>query len=395
MRRALLVLLLCAAQCAAEDWLGTWASSPQLGDADNAPPAPGLEGATLRQIVRVSVGGQRIRLRFSNAFGSAPLALASVHVALSAGASAIRVETDRSVTFDGQESGTIAAGSLLLSDPLAFDLPPRADVAITLYLKAAPEHVTTHPGSRTTSFLRHGNSVAAPDMADAVQTDHWYFINGIDVAAPGAAIAVLGDSITDGRGSTTNKNDRWPDQLAERLRANKATAQVAVLNHGIGGNRLLRDGLGPNALARIDRDVLAQTGVRWLIVLEGINDIMARVNAAARGETAATAADVIGAYRQIVTRAHDHGIRVFGATIMPYRGFKDFTDDGEADRQAINKWIRTSGTFDEVIDFDAVTRDSDDASRLSVAFDSGDHLHPSAVGYRFMAEAVSLSLFER
>jgi lysophospholipase L1-like esterase len=226
--------------------------------------------------------------------------------------------------------------------------------------------------------------------------DHWYFLNGIDVTAgeSAAAVAVLGDSITDGRGSTTNGNDRWTDHLARRLAADKRTAGIAVLNQGIGGNRLLRDGLGQNALARLDRDVLAQTAVRYLVVLLGVNDIGTAVGARARGEPAATADDIVFACEQILARAHAHGIRVYGATILPFEGFAQyFTPEAEADRQKVNAWIRTSGRFDGVIDFDAAMRDPAQPSRLRAEADGGDHLHPGAAGYRIMGDAVDLALF--
>jgi len=265
-------------------------------------------------------------------------------------------------------------------------------------VRGVPAEVTGHPGSRTTSYLQPGEAVSAPDLPQAVRVDHWYFVSGVDVLADASAgaIALLGDSITDGRGSTTNGNDRWPDVLARRLHASAATTQAAVLNLGIGGNRLLRDGLGPNALARLDRDVFARPGIRWLVVLEGINDIGTAASAKAKGEPAATADDIIGAYVQIIDRAHAHGIRVYGATIMPFEGFTYagyFTPGGEADRQRVNAWIRTGGRFDGVIDFDAAARDPEHPSRLSPAVDGGDHLHPSAAGYRLMAEAIDLSLF--
>jgi lysophospholipase L1-like esterase len=231
-----------------------------------------------------------------------------------------------------------------------------------------------------------------------VPVDHWYFVSGIEVGAPreAGAVVILGDSITDGRGSTTNGNDRWPDILARRLQASPATAQVGVLNAGIGGNRLLRDGLGPSALARFDRDVLAQPGVRWLIVLGGINDIGTAAGARAKGEPAATADDLIAAYSQIIERARARGIRAYGATIMPFEGFTYagyYTPEGEADRQRVNAWMRTIGRFDAVIDFDAATRDPANPLRLLPAVDGGDHLHPSAAGYRIMAESIDLSLF--
>ncbi len=379
-----------------QQWVGTWAASPQRTEEANLPPAPGFADATLRQNVHVSIGGKTLRVRFSNAFGRTPLTLLSAHVARSAGGGAIEAGTDRALTFRGRPSATIPEGALIVSDPLALDLRPLSDVAVTIHLKGAPADVTGHPGSRTTSYLQAGDSVSAGHLAAAVRVDHWYFLGGIDVLAgrSAAAVAILGDSITDGRGSTTNGNDRWPDNLARRLQSGKSTAEVAVLNQGIGGNRLLRDGLGPNALARLDRDVLAQPGVRWLIVLEGINDLGTRVSARARGESAATADDITGAYAQIVARAHARGIRVYGATILPFEGATNyFAPDGEADRRKVNDWIRTSGTFDAVIDFDAATRDPQTPSRLSAAADGGDHLHPSAAGYRIMADAIDLALF--
>ena len=386
---------------AGEDhWVGTWMAAQQLVEPGNLPPAPGLADATLRQVVHVSLGGKSLRVRFSNEFGRAPLTLVSARMARSAGGAAIDAATDRALTFGGRAAATIAGGAALLSDPLDFDLPPLANLAVTIHVRGAPPEVTGHPGSRTTSYLRAGNAVSAPTLPDAVPVDHWYFLAGIDVRAPrdAGAVVILGDSITDGRGSTTNRNDRWPDVFARRLLASPVTAPVSVLNAGIGGNRLLRDGLGPNALGRLDRDVLAQPGVRWLIVLEGINDIGTAASARAKGEPAATANDLIAAYNQIIERARARGIRVYGATIMPFEGFSYagyFTPESEAARQTVNAWIRTSGRFDAVIDFDAVTRDPANPLRLSPGVDGGDHLHPSAEGYRIMGEAIDLGLFAR
>ena len=397
---ALVVLLFAAEKRhdeSVDHWVGTWASSPQLGDTANAPPEPGFKDSTLRQIVRVSLGGKKLRVRFSNAFGKDPLTFTSAHVAVSAGASAIQPQTDKQLSFNGSPSITIPAGALMVSDPLSFDLPALSDLAVTIHLNDAPAAITAHPGSRTTSYLQSGDEVTAAELPKAATVEHWYFLNGVDVSggASSASIVTLGDSITDGAKSTTNKNGRWPDALARRLQQNKGTAQIAVLNEGIGGNRLLRDGSGPNALARFDRDVLAQSGVRWLIVLEGINDLGTRANARTRGEQAATLEQMIGAYEQIILRAHAHNIRVYGATILPYEGAFYFTPEGEADRQAINKWIRTSGKFDGVIDWDAATRDPQHATRLSAAADSGDHLHPADGGYQIMGDAVDLKLFAK
>lgn len=379
-------------------WVGTWAAAPQLVEPGNLPPEPGFGNSTLRQIVRVSIGGEQVRVRFSNAFGNTELTVVSARVARSAGRGAILQGTDRALAFHGRPSVTIPAGALVLSDPLDFELPPLSNLAVTIHVRGAPQDVTGHPGSRTTSFLQAGDAASSPELAGAVPVEHWYFLSGVDVlAGPGvAAVAVLGDSISDGRGSTTDGHDRWPDNLARRLQGGKRTARVAVLNQGIGGNRLLRDGLGPNALARLDRDVLAQPGVRWLIVLEGINDIGTASEARAEGKPPATAEDIISALEQIMERAHARDILVYGGTIMPFEGFSYmnyYTAEGEADRERVNSWIRTSGRFDGVIDFDAATRDPARPSRLSAAVDGGDHLHPSAAGYRIMADAVDLELF--
>jgi lysophospholipase L1-like esterase len=385
---------------ATDAWIGTWAASQQLTEDANLPLPPGFADTTLRQIVHVSIGGSRLRVRFSNAFGKAPLTLRAARVARSIGGGAIRPDSDKALTFRGGATVTISEGALVLSDPLDFDVPPLSDLAVTIYVRGAPADVTGHPGSRTTSHLQGGDAVTAPELPAAARVDHWYFLSGVEVLAPASAgaIAILGDSITDGRGSTTNGNDRWPDILARRLQSRNGPPPVAVLNLGVGGNRLLRDGLGPNTLARLDRDVLAQPGVRWLVVLEGINDIGTGPGARAKGEAAATADDIIAAYEQIVERARAHGIRVYGATIMPFEGFtyaNYFTPEGEAERRKVNEWIRTSGRFDAMIDFDAVTRDPERPSRLSAAVDGGDHLHPSAAGYRIMADAVDLALFAR
>jgi len=377
-------------------WVGTWASSPQLADSKDVPAKfTSTSSVTLRQVVRVSTGGERMRIRFSNAFGKTPLVLSGVRVAMSEGASTVKSDTAKDLIFGGQKSVSIPAGALMISDPLEFPLPALADVAITIYLQSAPVDVTSHPGSRTTSYMVPGNFVSATSMLQAVKVDHWYYINGIDVNSPdcGGSVVVLGDSITDGRGSTTNGNDRWPDLLSHRLQALPEMRRIGVLNHGIGGNRLLRNSLGPNALARFDRDVLAQTGVRWLIVLEGVNDIGTRLTAKDENEGWATAEDIIAAYQQIITRAHAHGIKVFGATILPFRGSSYFSPETDLDRQKINQWILTSGAFDGVVDFDKITRDPQFPDRLLPAFDIGDHLHPSPAGYAAMAEAVPLSWF--
>jgi lysophospholipase L1-like esterase len=364
----------------------------------NLPPAPGLGDTTLRQVVHVSIGGKTVRVRFSNTFGDTPLTLTSARLAISAGESAIKAGSDLALRFGGATSVTIQPGALAVSDPIAFDLAPLSNVAITVHLKGAPITVTGHPGSRTTSYLASGDLVSAPDLPATGKADHWYFIDGLDVLAqaPSAALVVLGDSITDGRGSTTNGNDRWPDLLARILQAGQRTKNIGVLNQGIGGNNILHNGLGPSALSRFDRDVLDQPGVRWLIVLEGINDLGGAVKARAAGKPAATASDIIAAYEQFVAKAHSHGIRAYGATILPFEGFTSyFTPESEADRQKVNDWIRTSGVFDGVVDLDLATRDSEKPSFLSPKAGSTDHLHPGPAGYEMMAEAVDPGLFAK
>src|SRR5437764_743083 len=255
---------------------------------------------------------------------------------------------------------------------------------------AAWAAVTGHPGSRTTSYLRAGRWAGAPELAEAATTDHWYALAGLDVVGNDRAVVALGNSITDGRGSGTNRNDRWPDNLARRLQADTRTRHVAVLNAGIGGNTVLAGGLGPTALARLDRDVLAQQGVRWVILLEGVNDIG---GARDSGSAAAVARELPLAYREIVDRVHARGLRIYGATITPFGGSHYDGAEREAARQAINRWIRTGGAFDAVIDFDAVLRDPAQPSRLLPLVDTGDHLHPNETGYRMMAAAIHLALF--
>jgi len=374
-----------------DHWVGTWGTSPQLTEPRNLPPSPGLTSNTLRQIVQVSVGGERLRVRFSNAFGTNPVTMNSIHLALSAGGSAIETNSDCALTFQGKASVAIPAGKAVVSDPVDFDLAPLSDLAVTIDLGNTSAAVTGHPGSRTTSYLQAGDWVSARDLSGAAKTEHWYILTGIDaeVKNSSAAVVTLGDSITDGRGSGTDKNDRWPDDLARRLQAGKSTADIAVLNEGIGGNCVLRGGLGPTALSRFDRDVLSQSGVRWLIVLEGVNDI-----GGSRGTNSPVADDLIAAFGKMIEQAHARNIRVYGATITPFGGSFYDHPGHEAARAKVNDWIRTSGKFDAVVDFDAAVRDRQNPSHLSPAADSGDHLHPNEAGYKMVAEAVNLDLFK-
>jgi lysophospholipase L1-like esterase len=375
-------------------WVGTWGTAPQLVEPANLPPAPGLAGNTLRQIVRVSVGGNQLRVRFSNAYGATPVTLNSVHIAGSAGGSAIDPATDHALTFSGQRGVTIPPRRATVSDAFAFPLQPLSKVAITIHFGTTSTDITGHPGSRTTSYLQPGEATAAVGLPDAVETVHWYILTGVDVATEdsGAAVVVLGNSITDGRGSGTDLHNRWPDELAIRLHANQPTAKVAVINQGIGGNCVLRDCLGPSALSRFDRDVLGQSAVRWLIILEGVNDIGQAAGAEA---SAAVARGLIAAYRQMIGKARAQSIKVYGATIMPFgESFYDHPER-EAARQTVNEWIRTSGAFDGVIDTDAALRDPERPTHLLPAADTGDHLHPNELGHKLIARAVDLGLFAR
>jgi lysophospholipase L1-like esterase len=384
---------------ARREWVGSWAASQQIPEPQNALPSDDLRDATLRQIVHLSAGGSTLRVHVSNAFGTLPLHLVSVHIArpISSSAPSIDVATDKALTFFGKPDVVIPAGAEYLSDPLEYPLAPLSDLAVSIRYDQAPVQQTGHPGSRATSYVVHGDAVATADLPGAKKVDHWYQLSAIDVLAKGAALVALGDSITDGHGATTNGNDRWTDVLAKRLQASRKTMNIGVLNQGIGGNHLLTDGLGPNVLARFDRDVLAQTGVRWLIVLEGVNDLggLTRLSDPANVEHLAFVDRVIASYVQIVARAHAAHIQVFGATITPYTGSDYYHPpaSNEADRQAINQWIRTPGHFDAVIDFDKALADPGHPDHLAPAYDSGDHLHPSPAGYRVMGEMIPLALF--
>jgi lysophospholipase L1-like esterase len=369
-------------------WVGTWSTAPQLVEPGNNPPSPGLSNNTLRQIVHVSLGGDSLQMRFSNEFSTSPVTMNSVHIAVSAGSGTIDTTTDREIFFNGNPDVTMYPGAAAISDPFQFDLQPLSDIVITIYFGNTSPDVTGHPGSRTTSYILTGNEVSRENFSGAVTTDHWYIINTINVMAPDSAyaVAILGNSITDGRGSGTNKQNRWPDELANRLQENPETQQVAVLNEGIGGNAVLSGGLGPTALSRFQRDVLDQSGVRWLIILEGINDIGGSFGTGVGN-------NLINAFTQMINTAHANGIFVYGATLLPMKGSSYYTTQHEAEREIVNEWIRTSSLLDGVIDLDMALRDPADTLSFLPIYDSGDHLHPSEAGHHMMAEAVDLNLF--
>src|SRR5688572_23696521 len=399
---ALAAALAAPARAGAPDgWTAAWASAQMVPVNDQVVPHEWLEDATLRQVVRVGLTAPKLRLRLSNAYGTVPLAIGAVTVARSADNRTARIEGPAAaVRFGGQAATVIPAGAEVWSDPVEFAVTAGRDVAVSIRLPGPPSPPTGHPGSRATSWFVHGDQTAAEDLPGARTAPRWLILAGIEVFAPEArALVVFGDSITDGFGVQPDTNLRWTDHLAARLRADPELGQVAVLNAGIGGNRLLLDGLGPNALARFERDVLSQPGVTHVIVLEGVNDlgVLTRDGPASSEQHAALVEQATEALRQIVLRARARGIKAIGGTILPFGASAYYHPpvETEADRQAINAWIRTPGNFDAVIDFDTAMRDPANPSRLDPALDSGDGLHPSLEGYRAMAATVPLELLRR
>ncbi len=383
-------------------WVGTWATSPM--DQKNASGVIGGEqgasqGTTLRQIAHVSLGGSLVRVTLSNEFGVEPLKVDAASIAVRANGSAIVPSTSVPLLFGGRASVVIPPGALVVSDGAALAVKPLSDVAVSLFLPAQPLTVLSRHGfADQTNYQIDGNAVAAPDLTDAKRFYAWEFLKGIDVKADAeaGAIVTFGDSITDGALSTRDANARWPDVLAARLAANKKTAKVGVLNEGIGGNRVLHDTTGPSALARFDRDVLSLAGVKYVVIMESINDIghAADPDVSKRYDIV-TAEDLIFGLTQLAERAHTHGIKVIGATLTPYVGAKYQSPEGEAMRQAVNQWIRTTKELDGVVDFDKVTTDPAHAGRFLPADDSGDHLHPGDAGYKAMGDSIDLKLFTK
>jgi len=393
-----LVLLLGAAAAPGERWVTAWATS-QMIPGNNALPVEDLKDATIRQIVRIQIAGTKLRVRLTNAYGTQPLRIGAAMIARSVDPASARIDAASltGLRFGGAKSVTIPAGADYWSDPITLPVKAGADLAITLYLPDAPAQQTGHPGSRATSYMLHGDHSGDVDLPGAKTADRWVQIGAIEtVSTRASAVVILGDSITDGYGVQPNTNMRWTDALQRRLRATPELADMAVLNAGIGGNRLLNDGLGPNAMARFDREVLSYPGVTHLVIFEGVNDLgtLTRDAPATPEAHAALVEGMIGAYRQMVARARAHGIKVIGATITPYGGSAYYHPDAqnEADRAAVNAWIRTPGNFDGVIDLDAAMRDPVAPTKLLKAYDN-DGLHPSVAGYQAMADAVPLSLF--
>ena len=411
-----LILSSCAyAQTGSEHWVASWTTpQPMIRNPPPAPRPPAAPGApatpgrgpnpvqqainsrgfkdqTVRMIVHTSIGGSKVRLKFSSPFGGTAVTLGEVHVALRSKDSEIVSSSDHAVKFNGKPGCTIGPGMVILSDPVDLAVPKLADVAVSVYLADETGPPSAHNGLHTTYISKAGNLTGAAAIADPLTTQAYYWLEDLDVLAPrtDGLIVALGDSITEGFRSTPDTNRTWPDILSERLAANKATARFAVANMGIGGNRVLRDGTGASAVARFDRDVLSQSGVEWVVMLESINDI-------GHGNTEPVSADdLIGGFKQIVERAHTHGLKVMGCTLPPFDGANYATAEGEAIREALNNWIRTGGAFDGVADFEAATRDASNPKRLRAEFDPGDHLHLNAAGYKAMGDAIDLSVFSK
>jgi lysophospholipase L1-like esterase len=366
---------------------------PAAGGGQAQPPQPQLNfnNQTIRQIVHTSIGGDRVRVVLSNVFGTAPFSIGAANVAVRDKDSAIVGASSRPLTFSGQKSMTIPAGAAITSDPVSLAVAPLSDLAIDLYLPGNTETgtspLTTHTGANQTSYVSPtGNHTGTAQIPVQTTTRSWFFLARVEVMAPASvgAIAAIGDSITDGARSSADTNNRWPDQLARRLVG--ANIKMGVLNLGIGGNRLLLDGVGPNALARFDRDVLMESGVTHVVLFEGINDIR-------RTTPGVAAADLIAAHQQLVDRAHSRGLKVIGALLTPFEG-SVYTPENEAKRQELIKFIRTSKLYDGVIDFDAAVRDPGQPTRLTPALDSDDHIHPNDKGYQAMGNIINLELFK-
>jgi len=375
----------------ATNWVGTWASAPLL-DGHAKPAEAVLTGATLREVVHVSIGGDMVRVRFSNLFGTSPLLIGAAEIAQTLKGPDIVPGTGKPLTFHGMPSISIPAGALEVSDPTPFKFAPLSDVTVSFYLPSPSGPITEHELGNATSYHAPGNVVSSAALRTLTRLASWEYLNGIDtLATPGAgAVITIGDSITDGAKSTIDTNQRWPDELARRLRADPKYRDLAVLNEGISGNQILLDGAGPNALARFDRDVIAQSGAKYLLILEGINDI-GRLHSTP--DAGLTAADLISAFNQMIVRAHAHGMAVIGCTLTPYHGAFYYTDNGETIRKAVNDWIRNSGAFDGVVDFEAAVRDPIHPDTFLPAVDPGDHLHPNDAGYKVMGDAIDLKLF--
>jgi lysophospholipase L1-like esterase len=391
---SLLLIPSIATTAQAEDhWVGTWSAAPVSA---NNSDSRFSDDTTLREIAHVSIGGSSLRIVLSNAFGTETLKIGGASVALAGTGSSIK-GTSVPALFHGQPAVDIPAGAEVVSDPIVLSLPPLSDLAVTIFVPGQTiGTITRHSFANNTNYAVAGDQLTSTDFAGATPLDTWPFLKTVEVLAPAnaAAIVAFGDSITDGSHSTPDKNMRWPDVLARRLQADKKTANFAVLNEGIGGNRLLHDVAGPNALARFDRDVLDQSGVKYLIILEGINDI-GHAYDPAKPYDVITEQQLEMALTQLIDRAHAHGIKVIGATLTPYVGAKYQSDQGEKVREAENDFILRSGKFDGTIDFAKATADSTDPTRFAASAGSSDNLHPGDSGYQAMGDAIDLKLFKK
>lgn len=380
----------------AQNWVGTWASSPMSG-----PPtlseglSLGSKDLTVRQVVHISLGGKKVRLSLTNEFGQAPLSISDVHLQQHGTKDSITAGSDHVIKFSGSAAVTIPAGQFVTSDPVDISLGNSSDLDISFLVPKQPlESATLHSLALATSYISAGNETTAASLTSPITIQHWYFVKDLQVDAPKDSFAVvtLGDSITDGAHSTPDTNRRWPDDLAARLLANKKTRHVAVINEGISGNRLLKEVAGPSALNRLDRDILNAPGAKYVIILEGINDI-GRTTMPRKPDDPVTIAQILDGFKQIIQRAHAKGLKVIGATLTPYMKATYSSSDGEKMRQTLNAFILQPGNFDGVIDFDKVTRDPQHPDQFLPAYNDGDHLHPNDAGYDAMAKAIDLSLF--
>jgi lysophospholipase L1-like esterase len=374
---------------AEERWVGTWATGQQVVEPANVPASPGLQNNTLRQIVHATLGGHRIRVQFSNKYSTGATTINSAHIAVSNSGipinSSIDTATDTALTFSGSPSVTMSVGQEIYSDAVDFNVPPLSNLTVSIYFgSASSTSVTGHPGSRTSYYLKTGNTVSDAEMESGYKAKHWYILSRVDVWLDDSygCVVILGDSITDGRGCTDNYNNRWPDYFAARLHADANTVKVGVINQGIGGNALY-GGLGPAAKDRYDHDVIGQPGVKWAIIFEGVNDI--------GGGTSASS--IISAYQTFITKAHNAGLLIYGATITPFKGNGYYSTAHEAVRDSVNDWIRTSGQFDAVIDLDAAMRDPADEDQLNPAYQF-EWLHFNPAGNQAAANSIDLDLFK-
>ena len=408
MKTFLTGLLAAAGLLAQTHWVGTWGTAPATQSDEAAMKTQKLlfDNQTVREIVRTTLGGDTVRVRLSNAFGAVPVEIGAAHLAVRKAGAAIDPASDRELKFGGRSRVEIPAGAVVLSDPIAVKVPELSDVAISLYLPGKVMGAGVHYSSQQTSYIAEGNVTGAATLENPETFTSWVFLTGLEVQAPATAgsIVTFGDSITDGARSSVDGNHRWPDMLASRLAARKGGTKFGVVNMGIGGNRILHEGMaskrpqfGINALARFDADVLAQPGVKYLVILEGINDIGHAGSSAPASETV-TADDIIVGMKQMIERAHEKGIKVIGCTITPFEGPANitrgyWTPEKAKVRDAVNEWIRSGKGYDGFIDFDKAVRDPANPTKVLPAFDSGDQLHPSDAGYDAMGKAIDLALF--